>query len=102
MLKKFAVIGMLFVVAPVGSANADPAGATPNDEHNSYAVCSALNANPTTAGLRGIMLQMAGDLVQQEGDPGVKDDVIDAVAYAVLYTCPQYGYVLRNAVESSA
>ncbi len=48
------------------------------------------------------MLQMAGDLVQQEGDPGVKDDVIDAVAYAVLYTCPQYGYVLRNAVESSA
>ena len=84
-------VAAVALVLGTGVAHADPPGTTSNDEYNAQIVCGALAANPSVGGLHWVEANMA-----QQGLSN--DDVVDGIAYAVLYTCPEYGWVVHQAV----
>jgi hypothetical protein len=85
----------LALVFGSGTAHADPPGTTPNDQHNAYLVCAALDENPSVQGLRAVMSNM----FQGGLSP---DDGADGVAYAVLYTCPWYKGIVGDWLSQPA
>jgi hypothetical protein len=78
-----------------GTAHADPVGATSNDQHNAQIICNELAANPTPQGLRLSMNDTYAQLIQKgSSDADARDDAVDGTLYALLYTCPQYQYLV--------
>jgi hypothetical protein len=86
----FAAIAAAFGLAMLGGgiAQADPPGNTPNDPHNARVFCDMVAANPTPTGMSTAIDDMSQNLNN--------DDVVDAAAYAMMYTCPQYRPVFRQ------
>jgi hypothetical protein len=68
------------------TAYADPVGSASDDEQNSYLVCAALDRDPPVNGSRAVLSNMHRQGLSD-------DDVVDGLAYAVLYTCPWYKYI---------
>ena len=85
----------LALVLGGGTAHADPVGATSNDQRNAQIICRELAANPTPQGLRLSMNDTYAQMIQKgESDEDARDDAVDGTAYALLYTCPQYAYLV--------
>ena len=73
-------------------------GNTDNDLTNSYNWCAALSRDPSPQGIHNMMDDAYWSVrSQNQSDYEAKDAVVDGLLYATWYTCPQYGYVVRNA-----
>ncbi len=77
-----------------GTAHADPVGRS-DDQHNAQIICRELAANPTREGLRLSINDTYAQMIQQGAtDEEARDQAADGTAYALLYTCPQYAYLV--------
>ncbi len=74
-----------------GTAHADPPGNTPNDAPNARIFCEHLDRNPTVDGFVAAFRDIRAQVSE--------DDAVDAVSYAMMYTCPQYRPLLDQAVN---
>lgn len=79
------VVGLVSAAVCLGAgvASADPPGNTPNDPANGRRMCELIAQDPTPGGVKAA-LNVLG-----ESDLDV-DDKVDALAYGVLYVCPEY------------
>ena len=95
MFKKLAIASTLLMFGSTGIAHADPVGNTSNDQRNAQIICNELAANPTQQGLRLSMNDTYAQMIQQgESAADARDDEVDGTAYALMYTCPQYAYLV--------
>ena len=85
-------IALAFVLC-AGTAHADPP--TPTDRRNAQLICQEIAANPTPQGLRLSMNDTYAQLRKQgASDVEARDSTASGTAYALLYTCPQYDFLL--------
>ena len=86
----------VLMLASAGTAYADPPGETDNDAPNGQIVCDILTRNPSVSTMRMILVGSYGHFLEQEGTNAAKDDTIDAIAYGLVYICPEYQWTLKS------
>ena len=84
------------ILATAAPAHADPPGETDNDAPNGQIVCDILARNPSVSTMRMILVGSYGHFLEQEGTNAAKDDTIDAIAYGLVYICPEYQWTLKS------
>lgn len=84
----------LALVLGAAPAHADPVS-TSSERHDAQIICQEIAANPTPQGLR---LSMNDTYAQYRkrgaSDEEARDAAADGTAYALLYTCPQYDFLI--------